>query len=241
MLSGSADPVRATMAMASLEQQLIRQDDGIALLFTPPFDKTPLDPGYIKGYPPGLRENGGQYSHAAMWVILAFTKLGAGDKASELFALLNPINHARTSEESQRYKVEPYVVAADVYGVAPHTGRGGWTWYTGAAGWMYRAGVEGILGIRREGAWLIVDPCISAVWPGFDATVKLGATQYAIRVENPAQRCRGVSRAVLDGVSVPCAEGRVRVPLDGQRHNLLLSIEHDQAPVTATVRRAEAT
>jgi cyclic beta-1,2-glucan synthetase len=224
VLSGGADPVRAAMAMASLQQQLISRDDGIVLLFTPPFDQTPLDPGYIKGYPPGLRENGGQYSHAAMWVILAFAKLGDGDKAGELFALLNPINHAQTPEQSQRYKVEPYVVAADVYGVAPHTGRGGWTWYTGAAGWMYRAGVEGILGIRREGAWLIVAPCISAAWPAFSASVTLGSSRYSIQVENPRQRCRGISHALLDGVPISHAESGVRVPLDGQSHSLLLTL-----------------
>ncbi|WP_371915424.1 GH36-type glycosyl hydrolase domain-containing protein [Pseudomonas sp. CC6-YY-74] len=224
VLSGMADPVRAAMAMASLQQQLIREDEGIALLFTPPFDKTPLEPGYIKGYPAGLRENGGQYSHAAMWVILAYAKLGAGDQACELFALLNPINHARTPEESQRYKVEPYVVAADVYGVAPHSGRGGWTWYTGAAGWMYRAGVEGILGIRREGAWLIVAPCISAAWPAFSATLTLGSSQYRMEVDNPARRCRGIAHAQLDGVSISHAEGGVRVPLDGQHHSLLITL-----------------
>lgn len=224
VLSGGADPVRAAMAMASLEQQLIRHDDGIALLFTPPFDQTPLDPGYIKGYPPGLRENGGQYSHAAMWAILAYAKLGAGDQACALFALLNPINHARTPEQSQRYKVEPYVVAADVYGVAPHTGRGGWTWYTGAAGWMYRAGVEGILGIRREGAWLIVDPCISAAWAQFEARVTLGSTQYSIRVENPAQRCRGITQALLDDAPLACAEGQVRLPLDDGQHRVQLTL-----------------
>src|SRR5690606_12264034 len=127
------------------------------LLFTPPFDKTPHNPGYIKGYPPGLRENGGQYSHAAMWAILAFAELGDGDRAASLFSLLNPINHARTAAAVERYKVEPYVVAADVYSVAPHTGRGGWTWYTGSAAWMYRAGIEGILGLRREGRALVIE------------------------------------------------------------------------------------
>ena len=240
VLSGAADPVRASMAMQSLQQQLIRQDEGIALLFTPPFDKTPLEPGYIKGYPPGLRENGGQYSHAAMWVILAHAKLGAGDQACALFALLNPINHARTAEESQRYKVEPYVVAADVYGVAPHTGRGGWTWYTGAAGWMYRAGIEGILGIRREGAWLIVAPCISAAWPAFSATVSLGSSQYRIEVDNPARRCRGITQAQLDGVPISHAEGGVRVPLDGQSHSLLITLggitRSSQSPPDAALR-----
>jgi cyclic beta-1,2-glucan synthetase len=133
VLSRAAEPSRAAQAMAAVSNQLIRPDDGMALLFTPPFDKTPRDPGYIKGYPPGLRENGGQYSHAAMWAILAFAELGDGDRAASLFALLNPINHARTPAEAQRYKVEPYVVAADVYSEPPHVGRGGWTWYTGAA------------------------------------------------------------------------------------------------------------
>jgi cyclic beta-1,2-glucan synthetase len=224
VLSGAADPARAAAAMASLERHLVRRDDGLALLFSPPFDKTPLDPGYIRGYPPGLRENGGQYSHAAMWAILAFAKLGAGDKAGDLFALVNPINHARTIEEVDRYKVEPYVVAADVYSVSPHAGRGGWTWYTGAAGWMYRAGIEGILGIRREGAFLVVDPCIPAAWPGFEATVKMGSTHYDIRVETPSHRCRGISRAILDDSCIDSGEGSVRVPLDGRTHRLSISI-----------------
>jgi cyclic beta-1,2-glucan glucanotransferase len=224
VLSGAADPAHAAMAMVSLENHLIRRDNGLALLFTPPFDATPLDPGYIKGYPPGVRENGGQYSHAAMWAILAFAKLGAGDKAAELFALINPINHARAPEEIERYKVEPYVVAADVYSVSPHVGRGGWTWYTGSAAWMYRAGMEGILGIRREGAFLIVEPCIPAAWPGFDATVRLGATCYDICVENPSHRCRGISCAVLDDAPLSCAEGRVRAPLDTGMHHLRISI-----------------
>ena len=203
---------------------MIRRDDGLALLFTPPFDKTPLDPGYIKGYPPGLRENGGQYSHAAMWAILAFTKLGAGDKAHELFALVNPINHARTPEEIDRYKVEPYVVAADVYSVAPHIGRGGWTWYTGSAGWMYRAGIEGILGIRREGGVLVVDPCVPVEWPGFDATVKFSSTRYEIRVETPSLRSRGISHAILDGSHIDALDGCVRLPLDGRSHSLQISL-----------------
>lgn len=225
VLSGAADPARAAAAMASLERHLIRRDDGLALLFSPPFDKTPLDPGYIRGYPPGLRENGGQYSHAAMWAILAFAKLGSGDKAGELFALLNPINHARTAEDLERYKVEPYVVAADVYSVAPHVGRGGWTWYTGAAGWMYRAGIEGILGIRREGARLVVDPCIPGAWPGFEATVKVGSTHYDIRVEGASHGCRGVAQGVLDGSPIPCIEGRVSVPVDGGTHSLLIGLK----------------
>ncbi|WP_073108226.1 GH36-type glycosyl hydrolase domain-containing protein [Pollutimonas bauzanensis] len=224
VLSGAADPARAATAMASLERHLLRREDGLALLFTPPFDQTPQDPGYIKGYPPGLRENGGQYSHAAMWAVLAYARLGQGDKAAGLFALLNPINHARTPQEADRYKVEPYVVAADVYSVAPHVGRGGWTWYTGSAAWMYRAGVEGILGIRREGAYLVLEPCIPDAWPGFDATVKIGLAQYDIRVENSPDRGYADTRAALDGVRIECAQGAVRLLLGEGRHSLTMSI-----------------
>ena len=149
VISGAADPARAARAMTAVDKNLILRDDGLALLFTPPFDQTKPDPGYIKGYPPGIRENGGQYTHAAVWSVQAFAKLGDGDKAAELLSLLNPINHARTWAAAQRYKVEPYVVCADVYSVPPHVGRGGWTWYTGSAGWMYRAGLESILGFTR--------------------------------------------------------------------------------------------
>ncbi|MGE8483065.1 MAG: GH36-type glycosyl hydrolase domain-containing protein [Pseudomonas sp.] len=222
VLSGGADPARARLAMASLERLLIRRDDNLALLFAPPFAHTSLDPGYIKGYPPGLRENGGQYSHAAMWTILALTRLGEGDKAVELFALLNPINHARTPQQVERYKVEPYVIAADVYSVAPHIGRGGWTWYTGSAGWMYRAGVEGILGLRREGAFLVVDPCIPRHWPGFEARLRLDGSDYTISLKSAGRRCRDLEQALLDGVPQTCEQGAVRVPLDGCAHRLEL-------------------
>ena len=154
MISGAADPARAARAMAAVDENLILRDEGLALLFTPPFDQTTLEPGYIKGYPPGIRENGGQYTHAAIWSVQALAKLGDGDKAAELLSLLNPINHARTWAAAQRYKVEPYVVCADIYSVPPHVGRGGWTWYTGSAGWMYRAGLESILGFTVEGTTL---------------------------------------------------------------------------------------
>jgi cyclic beta-1,2-glucan synthetase len=210
--------------MASLEKYLIRHDDALALLFSPPFDKPLHDPGYIKGYPPGLRENGGQYSHAAMWAILAFTQLGHGDKATQLFSLLNPINHARTAEASLTYKVEPYVVAADVYSVSPHIGRGGWTWYTGAAGWMYRAGVEGILGVRREGASLVIRPCIPANWPGFKATISIDSSSYIINVENPSLRNSPISYAILDETRIHITENGARVPLDGNKHTLEIFI-----------------
>ncbi len=222
VLSGAADSLRAATAMASLERHLIRPGDKLALLFTPPFDRTPLEPGYIKGYPPGLRENGGQYSHAAMWAVLAFARLGAGDKAHDLFALLNPINHARTPDEAERYKVEPYVVAADIYSVAPHVGRGGWTRYTGSAGWMHRAGVEGILGIRREGDFLLVIPCIPSAWPGFEATVTLDQT--VCRIEVRAGSEEGEPYSVLDGVRTPSPNRSTRIPLNGESHDLLMSI-----------------
>lgn len=227
VLSEAADPARAATAMASLDKHLVRRDNGMALLFTPPFDKTPHDPGYIKGYPPGLRENGGQYSHAAMWAILAHARSGAGDKAQELFALLNPINHALSRKETERYKVEPYVVAADVYSVAPHVGRGGWTWYTGSAAWMYRSGIEGILGIRREGEFLIVDPCIPSAWPGFEATVQVDETRYDIRVENAQQGSSGAWSAVMDDEPLQCRGACVRVPLDGRKHSLVLASRED--------------
>jgi cyclic beta-1,2-glucan synthetase len=227
VLSGAADPSRAVLAMNSLDDHLIRRDDGLALLFTPPFDHPVRDPGYIKGYPPGLRENGGQYSHAAMWAIMAYAQLrGDSDsgRAHALFALINPINHARTLEEAARYRVEPYVVAADVYSVAPNAGRGGWTWYTGAAGWMHRAGVEGILGIRREGNVLIVDPCIPSDWPGFTANVTLGDSTYAIRVETNGGTGSGVSAAVLDGTGLACDGTVLRVTVAPGNHQLVVTL-----------------
>ena len=224
VLSGASDESRATLAMASVDGKLIDRDQRIALLFKPPFDRTPHDPGYIKGYPPGLRENGGQYSHAAMWAILAFAKLGAADKAVELFALLNPVLHARTRAEVQRYKVEPYVVAADVYSIAPHGGRGGWTWYTGSAAWMYRAGIEGILGIRREGDVLVVEPAIPARWPGYTATVTLDATRYAIEVRTRRVALGESKGTQLDGAPIDGEGGAVRLPLDGREHTVLLLI-----------------
>ncbi len=219
VLSGAAEPDRAATAMASLQEHLIRRDDALALLFTPPFDRGELDPGYIKGYPPGLRENGGQYSHAAMWAILAFVELGRGDEAAELFALVNPINHAATPAAARRYKVEPYVIAADVYSVPPNVGRGGWTWYTGSAGWMYRAGLEGILGIRREGAFLVIDPCLPAAWQGYEADVRIGSSTYAIRVEASGDRT-GAITAELDGARLEPGPDGVRVALDGASHAL---------------------
>ena len=202
VISGVAPAEHARRAMASLDRYLVRADDKLLLVLTPPFDNPVVDPGYIAGYPPGLRENGGQYSHAAMWAVLAFTALGDGDKAGALFAMLNPINHARTRTDVNRYKIEPYAVAADIYSTAPHVGRGGWSWYTGSAGWMQRVGVEGILGIRIQGTSLTIDPCIPHSWPGFTATITWRSARYRITVENPARVGQGVRSITLDGASL---------------------------------------
>ncbi|WP_369407793.1 GH36-type glycosyl hydrolase domain-containing protein [Roseomonas rosulenta] len=224
VLSGAADPARAAQAMAAVGRELIRPQDGLALLFTPPFDKTLLNPGYIKGYPPGIRENGGQYTHAALWSVMAFAALGEGDKAAELFVMLNPINHARTRAGVHRYKVEPYVIAADVYSAPAHVGRGGWTWYTGSAGWMQRAGLESILGLRIRGETLLLDPCIPRAWPRFEVTVACGAARYLIHVDNPDRVSRGVAAATLDGTAI--RERPVRLPFvdDGARHSVHLTL-----------------
>ena len=220
VISGAADPERAVRAMEAVEDQLIRHDTGLALIFTPPFDRIALDPGYIKGYPPGIRENGGQYTHAAAWSVIAFAKLGEGDKAADLFSLINPINHAGTRASVHRYKVEPYVVAADIYSEQPHVGRGGWTWYTGSAGWMYRAGIESILGLYRQGAFLLLDPCIPRHWPGFEIVYRHGTVRYEIAVENPQGVCRGIASAEFDGQ--PLSGAPVRIPLtgDGNIHRI---------------------
>jgi cyclic beta-1,2-glucan synthetase len=218
VLSAAADPERALTAMESLWAKLIREDDRLALLFTPPFDKTELEPGYIKGYPPGVRENGGQYTHAALWAAWAFAQLGQGDRAERLFRLLNPVLHSSTGAQMARYKVEPYAVAADVYSHPAHLGRGGWTWYTGSAGWMYRLGVEAILGLRRKGDTLLIDPCIPREWSGYALEYRHGETHYRIAVNNPKGVQRGVQRIDLDGEKLPTGE----IPLlqDGGRHEI---------------------
>jgi cyclic beta-1,2-glucan synthetase len=223
-ISGAAQPERAARAMASVERELIRPLDHLALLFTPPFDKTLADPGYIKGYPPGIRENGGQYTHAALWSVMAFAALGQGDKAAALFALLNPVNHARTRADVHRYKVEPYVIAADVYANAPHTGRGGWTWYTGSAGWMQRAGVESILGLRLEGDVLRLDPCIPNAWWRFEMTVRFRSARYEILVENPDGVSRGVVAVTVDGAAILQQLIGLKMQDDGNTHRVLVRL-----------------
>jgi cyclic beta-1,2-glucan synthetase len=222
VLSGAAPPVRAVASMAAVERLLI--SDGQVLLFTPPFDKGALDPGYIKGYPPGIRENGGQYTHAALWSVMAFASLGQGDKATALFSTLNPINHARSRADVYRYKVEPYVIAADIYSVPPHVGRGGWTWYTGAAGWMQRAGVESILGLRLHGDVLHVDPCISRDWKSFAISLRHGSARYEISVENPSGVERGIAFAALDAHILSERPLMLSLVDDGQSHRLLVRL-----------------
>ena len=220
VLSGAADPDRARQAMASMTRHLVRPNPGLALLFTPPFDRAAMDPGYIKGYPPGLRENGGQYSHAAMWAILAQTGLGDGDAAHDLFAMLNPINHALTEKDADRYKVEPYVIAADVYSTPPHAGRGGWTWYTGSAGWMYRAGIEGIIGLTRKGQTLCLNPCLPAAWPELTVHVTLGSARYAVSILNPDAIGSGIRSARLNGAAQFATEDGLAIPIQDGDHQL---------------------
>jgi cyclic beta-1,2-glucan synthetase len=188
--------------MDAVRAHLVRRGQRVLALLTPPFDRSAQDPGYIKGYPPGVRENGGQYTHAAVWTVMAMAQLGYGDEAVELFHMLNPVNHTRTAADVERYKGEPYVVAGDVFVHPSHAGRAGWTWYTGSAGWMYRVGLESILGLRRLGEVFEVDPCIPAAWPRYSIRWRFGKTRYAIEVLNPQRLCRGVGGATLDGEAV---------------------------------------
>ncbi len=221
VMSGASEPGRASRAMGAVDHQLVRRPEGLVLLFTPPFDHTPHDPGYIKGYVPGIRENGGQYSHAAAWTLIAFAALGDGDKACELFRMLNPITHTSSRASVQRYKVEPYVVAGDVYAEPPHIGRGGWTWYTGSSGWLYRAGLEWILGFRVHGMMLSIDPCIPRSWPSYSINFRNHSAIYQIRVDNPSGVSRGVASVSLDGRLLA---DRANIPLtdDGATHQVLV-------------------
>jgi cyclic beta-1,2-glucan synthetase len=206
----------AEQAMDAVRTHLLRRASGILTLLTPPFDQTAQDPGYIKGYPPGIRENGGQYTHAAVWTVMALAELGSGDEAAELFHMLNPLNHSRSAADVDRYKGEPFVVAGDVCAHPDHIGRSGWTWYTGSAGWMYRAGLESILGLRRHGSTFELSPCIPSSWPSFSIEWLFGKTRYDIVVTNPEGLCQGILEARLDDIVV---EARA-IPLvdDGVAH-----------------------
>ena len=199
ILSKAGDPARSRMAMDAVDHRLVRRDSGLIQLFDPPFDHSELDPGYIKGYVPGVRENGGQYTHAAIWTVMAFAELGDHQRAWELFSLINPVNHGSTPEQIAIYKVEPYVVAADVYAVAPHIGRGGWTWYTGSAGWMYRLITESLLGLHLEVDKLRMAPCLHADWKSYTIQYRFRETYYHITVLQP-EPGRTVKRVTLDGL-----------------------------------------
>jgi cyclic beta-1,2-glucan synthetase len=226
VISGAGGHSRAAQSMAAVDAQLVSRGDRLVKLFTPPFDRTPHDPGYIKAYPPGLRENGGQYTHAAVWTTLAFALLRDGDRAGELLSLLNPINHALTPAALQRYKVEPYVVCADVYAAESHVGRGGWTWYTGSAGWMYRTAIEGLLGLTVRGDTLWINPCIPRAWPGFEITYRRGSSRYRIAVENPSGVCVGIRRATLDDREIPATGDGTRAAA-GATRGLTLTLATD--------------
>ncbi len=225
VLSGAGDAERARLAMEAVDQRLVRRDSALIQLLDPPFDKTPLDPGYIKGYVPGVRENGGQYTHAAIWTAMAFARLGDSRRAWELLNMINPVNHGKTPEGVATYKVEPYVVAADVYALTPHTGRGGWTWYTGSAGWMYRLIVESLLGLRLDVDKLHFAPCLPADWKAFKMHYRYRETVYHIVVSQTRATDDGKigeTSVTVDGV----ARGDKAVPLvdDRQEHSVEVKI-----------------
>ncbi|MDO8840486.1 MAG: glucoamylase family protein [Parvibaculum sp.] len=215
VLSGAAAPDRIDKALNSAERDLVSEEDQLVRLLWPPFDTTPRDPGYIKAYPPGVRENGGQYSHAAAWLGLAFAARGEGDRAWRIFEILNPINRTRNALDLQRYRDEPYVLAADVGGVAPHVGRGGWSWYTGAAAWTWRLGVEAILGLKLSDGRLVIDPCLPRHWASFEAEIRRDNGTLAIRVENPDRLQTGAIEMTVDGAT--CEGQTVAFPEEGVR------------------------
>lgn len=214
VLSGAGDPRLVKYAMDSLDKYLVRREQGIIQLLDPPFDKSTMNPGYIKGYVPGVRENGGQYTHAAIWAAMAFAQLGDSERAWDLFNIINPVNHGNSAAAVAIYKAEPYVVAADVYAIAPHTGRGGWSWYTGSAGWLYRLMIESLLGITRQGNELHIKPCLPKNWPGYRVDYRFGNTLYCINIIQMGERESKImlDGNVLDGAGIPLVDdGRQRV------------------------------
>lgn len=221
IISKGGDASRARKAMMAVDQRLVRRDKQIIQLLDPPFNESKLEPGYIKGYIPGVRENGGQYTHAAIWSTMAFAMLGDKERAWELFAMLNPVNHGSTPEAIERYKVEPYVMSADIYGVAPHIGRGGWTWYTGAAGWMYQLTIETLLGLQLEGSFLRISPCIPADWPGYKVHYRYRDTLYHINISCNGHLANQVTRLTVDGIECPDA----RIPLIDNHQEHFVEVE----------------
>jgi cellobiose phosphorylase len=221
VLSRAADPGRGRAAMDAVDRRLVRRDEGLVRLLDPPFDTSSLDPGYIKGYVPGVRENGGQYTHAAIWAAMAFAELHDAERAWAIWRLVNPLAHGATRPAIDTYKVEPYVVAADVYAVAPHVGRGGWTWYTGSAAWMYRLLLESLLGVSLEGDRLLISPCLPADWPGFTLHYRFRETVYHITVH---QASAAAAAGILAGTGV-------EVPLvdDRQEHWIELTVRRRES------------
>ena len=220
VISGAGMPDRQHRAMESLDRHLVREDARLIQLLDPPFDKTPLDPGYIKGYVPGVRENGAQYTHAALWAVLATALQGRGDRAFELFQLLNPLTHTASREGALRYKVEPYVVAADVYTAIGQLGRGGWTWYTGSASWMYRVGLESILGFTKRGDRLTLAPSVPSSWPEFTIEYRFGTSRYEIAVREPGRLRSTRPQVILDGSMLENPE--VLLVDDGATHSVIV-------------------
>jgi len=217
VLSGAGEPERARLAMEALDHRLVRREGGLIQLLDPPFDTSDMNPGYIKGYVPGVRENGGQYTHGAIWATMAFAALGDSRRAWELLRIINPVNHARSPEATETYKVEPYVVAADVYALPPHTGRGGWTWYTGSAGWMYRLILESLLGLKLEAGRLRLAPCLPEAWESFTVRYRYRETAYHIVVVQ-THGGKDPTCVTVDGV----AQGDPSIPLvdDRREHSV---------------------
>jgi cyclic beta-1,2-glucan synthetase len=237
VISGAGRADRTRVAMQSLNKHLVREDARLILLLTPPFDKTTHDPGYIQGYLPGVRENGAQYTHAALWAVLATALQGDGDRAFELFQMLNPITHSDTEKGVETYKVEPYVVAADVYTAKGHLGRGGWTWYTGSASWMYRTALEGILGFHQRGEELFIEPCIPARWKKFTIEYRFKSSTYEIAVENPDGLQSGNVELTVDGKG---AEKAISLVDDGKHHQVIASLRPSSSPAATQERQEKA-
>jgi cyclic beta-1,2-glucan synthetase len=221
-ISAAGDPDRKEQALESAWRQLVRQDEKLILLFTPPFDLSQPSPGYIKGYPPGVRENGGQYTHAALWLALAFARAGDGNRAGDILRILNPVEHAREDLEVWRYTVEPYVVSADVYRLPGRIGHGGWSWYTGSAAWMYRVWLEDVLGVKKRGHRLVIDPVIPEWWDGFKVMLKHGDAVYEIEVLNPEHVQNGIASMELDGK--PVQEEFITLDPEPVKHTLRIKL-----------------
>jgi cyclic beta-1,2-glucan synthetase len=237
IISGAGDPARQEQAMRSFEKHLVRNDARLLMLLTPPFDHMPHDPGYIKGYLPGVRENGAQYTHAALWSVLATALRGDGERAFELFQMLNPLNHARNADELSTYKVEPYVVAADVYTAEGHLGRGGWTWYTGSASWMYRIALEAILGFTRRGDTLSFTPRVPAAWPEFTIAYRFGKSLYTIVVQQPGDGINGDAQVSVDGVALDTPH--LQLVDDGKPHEVMVHSPASSARLPAAAPAGE--